>query len=184
MWAFLIFIIILALSGIFYYNQLVYSHQQVQEAKASIATVLKQRFDLIPNLVETVKGYAKHEKEIFEKVAELRSQWQRVDISKLPVDKLADIAAASSNLLKTLIAVAENYPDLKASANFLDLQDELSHIEEKLERARRYYNATVREYNTQIMSFPSVIVAKLFGFTPQRYFEVSQQEAEPPKVKF
>ncbi len=166
------------------YNRLVSLSQQVKESRSGIATVLKQRFDLIPNLVETVKGYAKHEKELFEKVTKLRTQVQKLDLDKADTKTLSDLAQQSSSLLQRLMVVVENYPDLKASENFKKLQETLEKIEEKLERARRFFNANVREYNKAVLTFPSNLVASMFGFRQEEYFQISKEEKETPKVEF
>lgn len=142
---------------------------------------MKMRFDLIENLVNTVKGYASHEKDTLDKLTQARTQFMN---ASNPADK----AAADGMLagaLKSLFAVAENYPDLKANTNFLQLQTELSNIENQIAGSRRYYNATIREYNDALMSFPSNIVAKMFGFTNQSsYFSTSEEEKKAPKVQF
>ncbi len=184
MWFLIGIALLVIFYGIFTYNRLVSLSQQVKEARAGIATVLKQRFDLIPNLVETVKGYAKHEKEVFEKVTKFRSGLQDKELSKLSTKELADLTAKSTEILRSIMVVVENYPDLQASRNFLDLQESLDRIEEKLERARRFYNAVVRDYNSLVLGFPSNIIAGLFKFAQEDYFEVTEEERKAPQVKF
>jgi LemA protein len=162
------------------YNSLAQAKQKIKEALSDIETYLKKRFDLIPNLVETVKGYAKHESKIFEDIAKYRAQ-------SIGSGSLEDKAAASNMLtaaLKSLFAVAEAYPDLKANTNFQDLQDKLAMIEDELQKSRRYYNGTVREYNNQIVVFPNNVVAGLFGFREEAYFEAPEGEKQNVKVQF
>ncbi len=173
--------IILALWIIAIYNELVKKRQMVEEAWSGIDVQLKRRHDLIPNLVETVKGYAKHEKETLENVTKARA---RAMDARTPEEKMKAEQDLSRALLN-LFAVAEAYPDLKANENFLHLQEELSKIEDEIQLARRYYNATVRDYNIAIQTFPKNIVANMFGFKKYEYFEIEEpEEKEPPQVKF
>ena len=164
------------------YNELVRIRQQLRESWSGIDTELKRRYDLIPNLVETVKGYATHEKEIFTRVTEART---RAQASNGPV---AEQAADEKQLvasMRGLLAVAENYPDLKASENFLELQKELVNTEDRIQAARRFFNANVRDLNTRIEVFPSNIIASLFNFTRESFFEVeSAVMREPVDVSF
>jgi len=163
------------------FNGLVKMRNRVKEAWADIEVQLKRRHNLIPNLIETVKGYAEHEKGVFEKVTRARTK-------ALSAKNFADRAKAEnalSNTLKTLFAVAENYPNLKANANFLELQRELSDTEDKIQAARRFYNSNVRDYNIKIQSFPSNLVARAFNFKKEKMFEVKEAAMrETPKVKF
>ena len=145
---------------IFVYNGLVKLRVLVEEAWSGIDVQLKRRYDLIPNLVETVKGYAKHEKKLFEKVTELRTSAMKAES---PEEK-GKIEAELTGTLKTLFAVAENYPELKANENFMKLQDELSGIEEEVQSARRYYNGAVRDFNMKLQVFPTNVVAGMLGF--------------------
>lgn len=163
------------------YNGLVRRRNQVDEAWADIEVQLKRRYDLVPNLVETVKGYMTHEKEVFEKVTEARAGLMRGGAE----DKLRANNALESTL-KTLFAVAENYPDLKANANFLELQRELTDTEDKIQAARRFYNGNVRDYNTAIESFPTNIIAGSFGFAKKELFDIDEKgpEGQPVPVKF
>lgn len=163
------------------YNGLVRRRNQVKEAWSDIDVQLKRRYDLIPNLVEIVKGYASHEREAFEQVTAARSAAMGVGA---PAEK-AQAENVLTSSLKTLLAVAEAYPDLKANANFLELQRELSDTENKIQAARRFYNTNVRDYNTAIESVPTNIVAGTFGFKPEEYFELAEEAAKNvPKVAF
>jgi len=154
---------------------------RTKEAWADIDVQLKRRYDLIPNLMETVKGYAAHEKQVLENVTAARSA--AMD-AKTPEEKI-EKENALSQTLKSLFAVAENYPDLKASANFLELQRELSDTENKIQAARRFYNGNVRDFNIAIESFPSNVVAAIFGFKQMKLFEIAAEaEREAPKVNF
>lgn len=163
------------------FNSLVKLKNRAKEAWADIDVQLKRRYDLIPNLVETVKGYAAHEKAVFEKVTEARAK----AISAKSIAEKGQAENVLSGTLKTLFAVAENYPDLKASQNFLELQRELTDAEDKIQAARRFYNGNVRDLNTKIESFPSNIIAQIFGFGKMEFFEIGvPEEREPVKVKF
>jgi len=163
------------------YNRLVAFKNRTKEAWADIDVQLKRRYDLIPNLMETVKGYAAHEKQVLENVTAARSA--AMD-AKTPEEKI-EKENALSQTLKSLFAVAENYPDLKASANFLELQRELSDTENKIQAARRFYNGNVRDFNIAIESFPSNVVAAIFGFKQMKLFEIAAEaEREAPKVSF
>src|SRR3989339_1449966 len=155
---------------------------RAKEALSDIDVQLKRRFDLIPNLIETVKGYLAHEREVLEKLTEARS---RVASSSGNAMERSGAENALSNTLKTLFAVAENYPDLKANANFLDLQRELADTENKIEYSRRFYNGNVRDLNIKIQVFPANLIAGRFGFKPMEMFEVKEAaEREVPKVQF
>jgi len=166
------------------YNRLVALRQMTRNALADIDVQTKQRYDLIPNLVETVKGYAAHESGIFEKVTEARAAAMK---SGTVADK-GQAEAALSGALVQLMAVAEAYPDLKANANFQSLQMEISDLENKIAASRRFYNNAVTEYNTSIEQFPAVLIARQFGFLPQESFAVSEADrptlANAPKVSF
>lgn len=172
---------VLVLWIIFIYNRLVTLKNRVREAWSDIEVQLKRRYNLIPNLVETVKGYASHEKEVFEKVTQARTK-------AIGAQNLKEKAVAEnmlSNTLKSLFAVAENYPQLKSSENFQKLQEELTDTEDKIQAARRFYNGNVRDFNIKIESFPSNIIAKIFNFKKVEFFEI-EEEAEKvvPKLKF
>jgi LemA protein len=177
----LIVVGVILLWGIFAFNGFVRLRYRTQEALSDIEVQLKRRYDLIPNIVEAVKGYVKHERETLEKVTEARTK-------AMQADNLHEKAGAENmltNTLKTLFALSENYPDLKANANFLDLQRELSDTENKIQAARRFYNSQVRDLNTKVESFPPNIIARLFGFKKQEFFETEEElEKEPVKVRF
>ena len=162
------------------YNTLVRMDEQVKAAWAQVENQLQRRYDLIPNYVETVKGYAKHEKEVFIKVTEARSKV--AGATSIP-DKIRannELSAALSRLL----VVVERYPDLKANQNFIRLQDELAGTENRIAVERRRFNEAVRAYNTKIRSFPTNIIASMFGFKPATFFQVPKEKQEAPKVKF
>lgn len=162
------------------YNGLATNKVRIKEALSGIDVQLKRRVDLIPNLIETVKGYAKHEKGIFENVTKARSQLLKAET---PHDK-----AQSDNMLtgalKTLFAVSENYPNLRASENFKELQEELEDTENKIAYSRQFLNTNVRDYNTTLANFPSGFFGRLFGFTPEEFFEASSGEKKSVKVSF
>ena len=164
------------------YNRLVTLRNRVQEALSDIDVQSKRRFDLIPNLVETVKGYMQHEKNVLENVTKARSALMSAGND---LHKRAEAENMISGALKSLFAVAENYPQLRASENFLRLQDELADTENKIQAARRFYNGNVRDLNIKIESFPSNIIAKIFGFSKMEFFEIeNSEEREPVKVQF
>ncbi|MDD4358374.1 MAG: LemA family protein [Candidatus Pacebacteria bacterium] len=179
----LIILGILALIAIFFiatYNSFVALINRSKEAWSDIDVQLKRRYDLIPNLVETVKGYATHERELLEKVTEARSKAMQAEGLK----EKGEAENALSQTLKTLFAVSENYPDLKASTNFLELQRELTDTEDKIQAARRFYNGNVRDLSIKIESFPSNIIASMFNFKKMDLFEIDNNEREPVQVKF
>jgi len=180
-WIILAGLVALIALGVSLYNRLVQLRNTSESSWSDIDVQLKRRYELIPNLVETVKGYATHEQGTFEKVTEART---RAMAASTPGEK----SSAEGNLqgvLKTLFAVAEAYPELKANENFLSLQEELSTLEDAIQNARRYYNAVVRDLNTACESFPSVLVASLFGFSKKEYFELdSEAERTAPAVEF
>jgi len=180
---FMVFVAIVVLAVIFLiliYNRLVVQRNRVDNGWAQIDVQLKKRYDLIPNLVETVKGYAKHEKEVFENVTKARTQaMQATDVTDQ--SKAENMITGA---LKSLFAVAENYPDLKANQNFLMLQEELSGVENKIAFARQFYNDTVMKYNTMTQTFPTNLVAGMLGFGQRDYFEIEEASREPVKVQF
>ncbi|ADJ26465.1 LemA family protein [Dehalogenimonas lykanthroporepellens BL-DC-9] len=176
-----IVLVVLGLVGI--YNGLVKLRNQVKNAWAQIDVQLKRRYDLIPNLVETVKGYAKHEREVFENVTKARNLAQQVSNSSPGVRAQAEGELSAG--LSRLLAVAEAYPDLKANQNFLALQEELTSTENKISFSRQFYNDSVLNYNNKTQMFPSNIIAGMFGFTMNEYFEVKvEAERTAPKVSF
>jgi LemA protein len=162
------------------YNGLIKLRNRVDEAWSDISVQLKRRHDLIPNLVSTVKGYAKHERELFEKVTEART---RAMGAKTPKEQ-AETENMLSDTLKSLFAVAENYPDLKANQNFLELQKELTDTEDKIQASRRFYNGNVRDFNTKIQVFPNNLVAGMLKFKDYEFFEIEEGEKENVKVEF
>lgn len=162
------------------YNGLVGSKNIVDEAFSTMDVYLKKRWDLIPNLVETVKGYAKHESETLEKVIALRNG----AYNNMSVDEKMEVNKQLSRGISKLIAVAESYPDLKANQNFTDLSKGLSKIEEDIANSRKYYNGTVRNFNNKVMMFPGNIVANMFGFKKANMFEAAEEEKKNVKVEF
>ncbi|HVM92555.1 MAG TPA: LemA family protein [Terriglobales bacterium] len=179
-WAFLAIIVLICIFVIGMYNSLVQLRVRCDSAWSDIDIQLKRRHDLIPNLVETVKGYAAHEKSTFEDIAKFRSMAMQ---ATGPVDK-AEAENQLTGALKSLFAVAENYPQLQASQEFTQLQNSLSQIEDAIQNARRYYNAVVRDLNTKIQSFPTNILAGMFGFQQRQFFEAAATDREPVTVKF
>jgi LemA protein len=177
---FLVILVVIAVVLVGMYNSLVRLRVRCDSAWSDINVQLKRRHDLIPNLVETVKGYAAHEKGTFENIAKCRAQAMQ---ATTPEGK----AVAENQLtgaLKSLFAVAENYPELKASEEFTQLQGSLSQTEDSIQDARRYYNAVVRDLNTKIQVFPTNILAGMFGFQARQFFETTETEREPVAVKF
>lgn len=169
------------LLGVTQYNRLVRSRQMTQEGLSGIDVQLKRRADLIPNLLETVKGYMGHERQVLERVTDLRVQ----SLQAGSVAEKGQVEGMLTQALRTLFAVAENYPDLKASQNFMELQKSLADIEEQLQLSRRYYNGAARNLNILVQSFPSNIVARMFGFTEVEYFELEDQtDRAVPQVSF
>lgn len=187
----LILIIAAVVYGIFAYNNFIRLVQRAKEAWADIDVQLKRRYDLIPNLVEAVKGYASHERGVFDEVTEARAKATQihVDPSKVTPEQIAAMAGAESALgasLGKLLAVAEAYPDLKASANFAQLQSELTDTENKIQAARRFYNGNVKELKIALQTFPSNIVGNMFNIKEEAYFDLGDDVAarEPVKVSF
>ncbi|NOZ44385.1 MAG: LemA family protein [bacterium] len=178
---FAIILIVLVLLIVILYNKLVKIKNNVKNSFADVDVQIKARFNLVDNLVNTVKGYAKHEREVLENVTKARTSFMDAKDTKgkLEADNML------SGALKSLFAVSENYPDLKANQNFLQLQEELSDLENKIAAARRYYNASVKEYDNALESFPSNIIANIFGFKKmKKYFETKEEEKAVPKVDF
>ncbi|MEO8823148.1 MAG: LemA family protein [Ginsengibacter sp.] len=182
-WIILAIIVLLIIWIISMYNGLVKLKIKVDNSWSDIRVYLKKRFDLIPNLVNTVKGYAAHESQTFEKVTQARNA--AIAVPPGDVQGAAQANQALGGALRGLLAIAENYPDLKANQNFLELQSALQSIEGDLANARRYYNATVRDYNTAIQQFPGVLVANMTGFKAREFYELdNEQEAQNVEVKF
>ena len=179
-WVILIVLVLAVVWAIATFNSLITKRNRVKEAYSQIDVQLKRRSSLIPNLVETVKGYAKHEKEVFENVTKARS-------ALMTAQGPAQSAQANDMLtgaLKSLFAVAENYPNLKASDNFKQLQDELSDTETKVAASRQFYNTNVLDYNTSLQTFPNSIFAGMFNFTPEEFFKATDEEKADVNVKF
>jgi len=180
-WIVLGVIVLIALWAVAIFNKLVKNRNLVLEGWSGIDVQLKRRYDLIPNLVETVKGYAGHEKEVLARVVELRNSAAQAQTAseKAPIENML------TQTLRQLFALAEAYPDLKANQNFLDLQGQLSEIEEQIQFSRRYYNGTARDMNILVQSFPSNLIARSFDFNEADYFEIElATERETPKVEF
>ena len=183
LWIVLGIVVLILLAGVLSYNRFVSQRNLIRNAWANIDTELRRRYDLIPNLVETVKGYAAHEREVFEEVARTRSA------AAAATGSPQEQAAAEGpfvQALRQLFAVAENYPQLKANQNFLALQQELANTEDRIQAARRFYNNNVQAYNARIKQFPSMIIANLGNFTEEQFFEVDEaiRQAGAPRVDF
>ena len=180
-WIVTVVVVLILLWLVLAYNGLVQAHNRAQEGYSDIDVQLKRRYDLIPNLVESVKGYASHEKTVFEDVTNART----AAMSATGTAK-ADAENQLSGTLKSLFAVAENYPDLKANQNFLSLQNELTDTEDKIQAARRFYNGMVRDFNIKIQVFPTNLFASMLGFTKMDFFgtDLSDVEKQPIAVKF
>ncbi len=179
MWPLLI-VLALAVWLVVMYNGLVQLRESAEAAWSDIDVQLKRRYDLIPNLVETVKGYATHEQETLEKVIQARN---RAMGAQGPAAK-AEAEGMLAGALKNLFALSEAYPQLKAASNFRDLQESLQEVENALSNARRYYNAVVRDLNTRVQSFPTVVIARSFGFTQREFFEIDESQRAVPRVSF
>ena len=173
MWIALIIIILLVIYIIATYNVLVSSRQKVKNSWSQMDVQLQRRFDLIPNFVETVKGYMTHESETFSKIAELRTSWAKAGT----VSEKAELNNQLSSALKTIMAVSENYPDLKANQGFINLQNELQNTEDKISFSRQFYNDSATMYNTKLEMFPSNIIAGMFNFSAEPLFEAESDEA-------
>ena len=180
-WVLLVIAAVIVLYGVFAYNRLVRLRNRIENAWSQIDVQLRRRYDLIPNLIETVKGYAAHEREVFQKVTEARSR----AISAQTVGDQGKAENMLTGALKSLFAVAERYPDLKANQNFLMLQEELAGTEGKIAYSRQFYNDTVMKYDTVREIFPSSMIANMFHFKEREYFEIEEPVVrEPVKVKF
>ena len=181
-------VVVAILAGVYFYNRFVTLTKRTEEAWADIDVQLKRRYDLIPNLVETVKGYAAHERGVFDDVTNARATATQVhvDPANITPEQIQAMAGAESALTESLgrlLAVAEAYPDLKASQNFAQLQTELSDTENKIQAARRFYNGNVRDLGIALDSFPSNIIGNMFGFTEREYFELAEDSAERQNVQ-
>ena len=179
-WILLALVVVAVLYLVVAYNGLVRLRNRIENAWAQIDVQLQRRYDLIPNLVETVKGYAAHEKGVFEQVTQARAS----AINAQGVAAQAQAESMVTSALKSLFAVAEAYPDLKANQNFLALQEELSGTEGKIAYARQFYNDTVQGYNTKIQQFPTVFIARTMGFEEREYFEADDTSRGPVRVQF
>ncbi len=173
-------VIILIISVIVMYNNLVERSVRVDNAWSQIDVQMKQRYDLIPNLVETVKAYASHEKSTLEEV----TKWRAAAMEAKTPEELIQSNQKLSGAIANIFATAENYPDLKANSNFLDLQSQLKELEEKIAFARQFYNDTVMKYNEYLQRFPSNIIANIFKYKERSYFEMNEAEKAVPKVQF
>lgn len=187
LWILVGVLVVLAIFVVWAYNRFVTLTQRAQEAWADIDVQLKRRYDLIPNLVETVKGYAQHERGVFDDVTKARAEATQVhvdpsDITPEQIQAMAGAESALSQSLGRLLAVAENYPDLKASQNFSELQTELTDTENKIQAARRFYNTNVRDLLIALQSFPTNLIGKMFGFTPREYFEIEESSVERQNI--
>ena len=182
-WIIIAIIVVLVIFVIASYNGLVKSRMQTKEAWSQIDVQLKRRNDLIPNLVETTKGYAKHERETLSKVVELRNQMVALPADVDPQKKM-ELSNQLTDSLKSIFALAENYPDLKASQNFTQLQEELTNTENKIAYSRQLFNSSAAVYNQKLLTFPSNVVAKMHHFTKVNYLEIPAEEKEAPKVSF
>ena len=184
LWIVLGVVVLLLLIGVFIYNKFVSQRQGIKDAFANIDTELRRRYDLIPNLVESVKGYASHEKETFERVTQARAAAQS---AQGPAEQ-AQAENMLTSALRQLFAVAEAYPQLQAAANFQQLQAELANTEDRIQVSRRFYNENVREYNERVQSVPSNVIAGMFNFELEEFFEIEEGEratvAQAPQVNF
>ena len=181
MWIIIIILVIFVVVTIVHlYNNLVNLRNRVKNSYSQIEVQLKRRNDLIPNLVETVKGYANHEKEVFENVTQARSNVMNAS----NIEEASNADNQLTGALKTLFAVAENYPELKANSNFQQLQSELTETEDKISYSRQFYNDVVLKYNNACQQFPSSLFARIFGFKEAEFFEAPESETAVPEVKF
>src|SRR5918999_3653411 len=184
LWIVLGLVVLLVLFGVVAYNRFVSQRQQIKDAYANIDTELRRRYDLIPNLVESVRGYAQHERATFEEVTRARA----AAIGAQGPAQQAQAENVLTSALRSLFAVAESYPELRASENFQALQAELSNTEDRIQLSRRFYNANVREYNERVQSVPSNVIASMFKFREEEFFEIEEGERavmeEAPRVDF
>lgn len=179
-WIILGAVLLLVVWLISVYNGLIKMRNRTDEAWSDIDVQLKRRYDLIPNLINTVKGYAKHEQETFQKVIDARSK----AMSTQGIEQKGKAENELSNTLKSIFALAENYPDLKANQNFLQLQTELSDTENKIQASRRFYNGNVRDFNTKLQVFPNNLIASMLGFKKYEFFEANEEEKKNVNVQF
>lgn len=172
-------IVLIILYALVQYNNFVKLNNSVKESFSTMDIYLKKRWDLIPNLVEVVKGYAKHEKDTFSEITELRTR----SYDNMSIDKKIDINEQLTNSLSRIMAISENYPELKASENFSQLSKELTKIEDEIANSRKYYNGTVRMLNNKVQMFPSNLIASIFGFKEYKMFEINENEKDNVKVQ-
>lgn len=184
MWLYILIAVVVIILIFFFitYNSFVKENNKVNEAFATMDVYLKKRWDLIPNIIETVKGYAKHEKDTLKEIVELRNNVDSYD--KLSADEKIKTNEKMSSSITKIMALAESYPDLKANENFLSLQTDLSSIEDEIAQARKYYNAVVRDYNNKVQMIPTNIVAMILGYKTKAMFETAEAERENVKVSF
>jgi LemA protein len=180
LWTIVAIVVIIALWLVLTYNSLIQSRNRVDEAWSDIEVQMKRRYDLIPNLVDTVKAYARHEEGVFTKVTEARAAAMN---AKTPAEH-AQAENMLSQTLKSLFAVAEAYPQLQAAGNFLNLQQNLTDAEDKIQASRRFYNGNVRDFNTKLQVFPTNLIAGMFGFLKREFYDAPDVAAEPPRVNF
>ncbi len=178
----IIAVVLIAILGFvwFLYNSIIVAKLRVNEALSQIDVQLKRRTDLIPNLIETVKGYAKHEKQLFEQVTKERASL----VKATSVEEKAKVNNQLTETFKSIFAVAEAYPQLRASENFMQLQEEVSDTEDKIAYSRQFYNSNVLDYNTKLAVFPNVLIANLLGFKPAEFFAATEEEKKAVKVSF
>ncbi len=172
-------VVLIILYALVQYNNFVKLNNSVKESFSTMDIYLKKRWDLIPNLVEVVKGYAKHEKDTFSEITELRTR----SYDNMSIDKKIDINEQLTNSLSRIMAISENYPELKASENFNQLSKELTKIEDEIANSRKYYNGTVRMLNNKVQMFPSNLIASIFGFKEYKMFEINENEKDNVKVQ-
>ncbi len=172
-------IVLIILYALVQYNNFVKLNNSVKESFSTMDIYLKKRWDLIPNLVEVVKGYVKHEKDTFSEITELRTR----SYDNMSIDKKIDINEQLTNSLSRIMAISENYPELKASENFSQLSKELTKIEDEIANSRKYYNGTVRMLNNKVQMFPSNLIASIFGFKEYKMFEINENEKDNVKVQ-
>lgn len=176
----IIILVLLVVVLVGLYNKLARQRVLVEEASSDIETFLKQRYDMIPNLVETVKGYAKHEKGTFKEITEMRAKAMAAG----SLEQKMEIEGELTKALSRIIAVAESYPELKANTNFLELQSALKEMENNIQKSRRFYNGAARDFNKMIVVFPNNLLAGIFGFSRMPFFEATEEEKQNVKVKF
>lgn len=175
-----IVLLLLAVLLVALYNRLAKQRVIVDEASADIETFLKQRYDMIPNLVEIVKGYAKHEKETFKEITEMRAK----AMSSGSLEEKMKIEDEMTKVVSKIIAVAESYPELKANTNFIELQGNLKELEDNIQKSRRFYNGSARDFNQMLVIFPNNLLAGIFGFKKVAFFEASEEEKKNVEIKF